>query len=1096
MNATANHQTPWIQNLIRVVLSSCLIAFSPALLAQEQEAAEEEEVLTAEEVVLPAEDEEPEADELIVVTGSRLKRDTFSSIAPLQIITAEVSREAGLIDAGDILRASTATGGTQVDLTFQGYVLDNGPGSTEVSLRGLGGNRTLILINGRRMAPSGVEGAPVSPDAGLIPGSLVAQYDLLLDGASSVYGSDAIGGVANIILRNDFDGFEIDVSPTIPKYENGLTTLAALTWGRNFDRGFVGIAGEWSEREAVTLADRPWTAGCSRHAEIDQSGERRHQDLFYPAEYGMEWDDCRLGPLARRVFVPGTRYGSIYYTPGYSNGGWLNFSESNIFDVGGVDGDGDGRTDVSFRNHSLNGKQQFRHLVPEVSQASIMAYGEYTLEGDMNLTPFFEVLYVERDFHSDRGAGQMFPDVPARNPFNLCNPDAENGVDCGLAWNAMLNNPNFAAQFFARYGAPPSALGFLYSPPLGPIATLPIVSVRGDRNQIFADQSMLRMVGGVEGDLPWLDFGGFSNWTFDFSVVQSMADGAVRRPGIREDRLNFALGAYSTTNTPCENDTGEALDADVAPGCVPVNMFAPSLYPESVVGDFATAAERNYVFDDRDFDTVYQQTLVSYYMTGNVFQLPADWIVGGFGIEYRLDDLDSIPDNVARDGLFIGYFADGGAIGDKYTREAFGELEIPIIAGQPAAEELVVNVSARWTDDEFYGAAWTHSYKMAYRPINSLLFRATTGTSYRAPNLRELFIIPQTGFLNVSDPCLIPGDAIDELTGDYVPENDDREQTVLDNCRANGVDPTIASNNGNNTYNVEVGAGGTKGLGEELSESLSAGFSFEQPFTNAFDLSFGMNYYEIEVTDSIIEPSPGYIVYDCYSSPSGVSAFCPRIQRELDPVKPLIDFIDRSFINRDSEIHRGVDLNVAFEDSWTVFGRAIDVTAELNMHRQIEASDLFTNDEGIEDFDDDAGEWGYPERTGELRIAAEYGKWRFRWTTRYLGSVHQDPDGLEDFAHIGLPARGDTCLGPPDDLLCRDVGFADDYYMHSISLRRNGDAWQVLGGIRNVFDEPPPVVDGSEVLSTNNTPIGYGYDYLGKSYFLSIRYQLGGLGGR
>ena len=72
-----------------------------------------------------------------------------------------------------------------------------------------------------------------------------------------------------------------------------------------------------------------------------------------------------------------------------------------------------------------------------------MAYGEYTLEGEMNLTPFFEVLYVERDFFSNSGAGQLFPTVPARNPFNLCNPEAENGVDCGLAWDALMNNPNF-----------------------------------------------------------------------------------------------------------------------------------------------------------------------------------------------------------------------------------------------------------------------------------------------------------------------------------------------------------------------------------------------------------------------------------------------------------------------------------------------------------------------------------------------------------------------------------------------------------------------------------------------------------------------------
>ena len=330
MDATEAQQTTWMQNLVRVVLSGCLIAFSAQILAQEDEgaeAAEEEEApaIEVEEVVPAAEDEEPMADELVVVTGSRLKRDTYSSIAPLQIITAEVSREAGLIDAGDILRESTATGGGQADLTFQGYVLDDGPGSTEVSLRGLGGARTLILINGRRMAPSGVEGAPASPDTGLIPGSVVVQYDLLLDGASSVYGSDAIGGVANVILRNDFDGFEFDVFPTMPKHNNGFAPLASMTWGKNFDRGFIGMAGEWSNQEPVTFADRPWTAGCQRHAEIDQSGQRRHQEMYYPTVFNMDWDDCLWGVAVGILDVPGTRYRFLWYTPGYSNGGWGEF---------------------------------------------------------------------------------------------------------------------------------------------------------------------------------------------------------------------------------------------------------------------------------------------------------------------------------------------------------------------------------------------------------------------------------------------------------------------------------------------------------------------------------------------------------------------------------------------------------------------------------------------------------------------------------------------------------------------------------------------------------------------------------------------------
>ena len=75
------------------------------------------------------------------------------------------------------------------------------------------------------------------------------------------------------------------------------------------------------------------------------------------------------------------------------------------------------------------------------------------------------------------------------------------------------------------------------------------------------------------------------------------------------------------------------------------------------------------------------------------------------------------------------------------------------------------------------------------------------------------------------------------------------------------------------------------------------------------------------------------------------------------------------------------------------------------------------------------------------------------------------------------------------------MSFADEYFMHSVSLSRGGDAWQIRAGIRNVFDEPPPVVDGNEIrLSTNNTPIGWGYDFFGKAYFLNIRYLLGGLG--
>ena len=137
--------------------------------------------------------------ESIVVTGSRIRQDTYSSISPLQVLTTEASRDVGEFNAAEILQRSEAASGTQIDATFQGFVLNNGPGSQTLDLRGLGADRTLLLVNGRRLAPAGVEGAPTNPSINLITSSLVARYDLLLDGASSVYGSDAIAGVGNII---------------------------------------------------------------------------------------------------------------------------------------------------------------------------------------------------------------------------------------------------------------------------------------------------------------------------------------------------------------------------------------------------------------------------------------------------------------------------------------------------------------------------------------------------------------------------------------------------------------------------------------------------------------------------------------------------------------------------------------------------------------------------------------------------------------------------------------------------------------------------------------------------------------------------------
>ena len=1059
--------------------------------------------------------------EEVVVTGSRLRSSTYTSISPLQIIDAESQKEVGLIDATDILQNSTNAGGQQIDLTFNGFVLDNGPGATTISLRGLGANRTLVLMNGRRLAPSGVEGAPSAPNISLVPQLMIARYENLLDAASSIYGSDAIAGASNIITRKDFDGLELQVFTDSPNRQGGDSSTVSAAWGFNTDKSTFGIGAEYSEQKVIRYKDRPWTNECTGNVEITESGEIRRQDQYWRNLGYADIGQCSSLNLTGWVQPqgPGDESGFLFYNPNGGNGGWGNFDFLRNGYTGGLaaDSDGDGIGDVDFNNHNLNGSPSdlAADLFPESESINILAYGETTLDGEMNITPYFEAMYNSFELHQEGLEAQLFPNVPALNPYNLCNPAAENGVDCGLAYDAFLANPGVVSQFqdyysdfcesyfFNNFGLDPM-FSPLYCTPqffgletgaVGPIATQPIVSVNGDRNVVDVEQKQIRLVLGATADLPFLDVGTLSNWRGDIALVYNKADSNSARSGVREDRLNLSLGYYSSTNTPCENDLGEVLAADTA-GCVPVNMFAPSLYPSSssLVGDFATQAERDYILGSRTFNTVYEQTLFSLILDGDIFEMPGGEMAQlAIGFEHRNDDIQSNPDNVARDGLLWGYFADRGAVGDVDISEVFAEAQFPLIADQPLLKELTVNLAGRLTDHEYYGDNETYSAKIGYRPSEPFLIRATWGTAFRAPNTRELFLQGISGFTTVFDPCYIPNAAIEQTienpTPTYNPDLDQRDPEVLSNCLATGVDPTLANNGGNNTFSTEVYSVGTFDLDPETSESYSYGFSYEQDFTNKFDLSFGMTYYSTQIDNTVIEPSSGFAIGDCYYDEAGQggSVFCDNIVRDLsDPTDPRIQYIDLIFINRDSEAARGIDYNLSFSDVIDV-GVPVDFSINLAANRLLERSTTFVNSDGSVDYETYQGEWGFPEWRAIGQVRLGWDKWSFNWQTQYLGDVAQDPEAVDVFSDAFT--RSDTCLGPPDDELCRDYAETGSYMRHNVSVFYREDNWSVGMGVRNLEDKAPPLADPTEVTGVKARPIGYGYDVMGRTFFLNASYN-------
>lgn len=1124
----------------------------------------------------------------IVVTGSRIRTTTYNSPAPIQVLTTEAARDVGEFDAAQILQRSAASAGQQIDATFQGFVLDNGPGSQTLNLRGLGAERTLLLINGRRLAPAGVEGAPTSPSINLLPSSLIARYDLLLDGASSVYGSDAVAGVGNVILRNDINGPELFASGNINPDGRGDDYTISGAIGKKFDNGFIGLGAEYAYRDEVRLRDRPFLAGCDRNYEIDQNGniltvgkaDNAASRNTSAGAVRVSENACKQGGLSGRIFNPYNFGGSIYFV-GAGNGNFPGFPQFPYADSANalgvqLDRNGDGIRDVDFQDFNTNGDNLDQTFISEQKLYNVMAYGEYSFGGEMEITPFFEALYSRAEITSNNtGVPQLFPSVPNLNPFNPCNISGNNptGVDCRLIDNAQgapNNNPNAPFPVYAPPGVAFARGNYGISLPVQPI-----VAIRGDRNNSEVVQEQYRGVLGVRGNLPFIG----ESWTFEASGVYSRSEGTSIRRGIREDRLALALGIDPTADfdgdtvvdnngdgiaddydnnvdifagplvnigdsrpgAPGRNIVGNdaryigvcnsaglanpSLAApDLVQGCVPVNLFAPSVLG-ATIGDFATQAERDYLFADRLVQTNYEQIVINAFATGEIFQLPSGPVSIVIGGEYRKDSISTTPNAGAINGLFFGFFRDLGTNGSKTIVEGFAELDIPLFKDDFWGE-FDLNLSGRITEEEFYGTAGTYAVKAGWRILPQILLKASYGTSFRAPNLRENFLGGLTGFATISDPCAVPVAAFQPLPSPtrpagYQADLDTRDANVLANCIREGRDPTrvginSAGSNTVTTASIEVANQGTLSLDPETSRSFTTGIAVQERYGD-FDLSFNFNYYSIIVEDSIAETTAQFGINECFlDEDSTRSVYCDQLV--FEPAnRLLISQAFPSFLNQDKETVRGIDINANLGYDLALGNDTLKLGLNLQANHLIERSTLFLIDPDNPDFDDDTGEFGFPAWTGRATFSAEYKNFGITWQTRWIGRTEQQADGIDPLSDAfgrgpnGAPTGfvGDTCLGngsgtfnattgvftpnnvvPGDGVFCRDVGFAEDYFVHTVSLRYEfDDRFTIRAGVTNVFDTDPPRIDTNEVFGIANTPIGNGYDLDGREFFASVSYK-------
>ncbi len=633
---------------------------------------------------------EPSAND-VVVTGSRIRRTNFNTPSPVQVITTNEARLQGLVDASSILQQSTAAAGyAQINGQLGQFVENGGPGVESISLRGLGAQRTLVLLNGQRLNPAGVSGTVAAVDLNIIPDALVERYEVLKDGASSVYGSDAIGGVINIITRDKFDGLNIETNDVIPTRAAGATYTVAISGGRVRDNYHVLVGFEYYQQNAIKIRDLPGGA-CPLELQRLPTGGPYNFGRSYAngAPYCFNTQTNNVTDFSTGgIFVYDPTQGASFpYSP---------FVQSPFGTVPRL-------TNIATdpRTADVDALSPVRHI-------------DLTVLGGVDLPHntefYFEDLLTDRQSQQAAFLPQVFP-----ASFN-------DAVTVSL-------NP------FSPFG------GDLVQP----ILTSPVQNFSQD---VWAGRALF----GLRGDVGFLKGWKWdSTFTYGFSRANYTTHPELNSRV--QNALNVVVAPNGTNPALVRNNPVDGLNYTCAvnltnpnEGCYPLNLF------ESSTAFTTDPAERYITTTDRGH-TNYDELVFNATANGPLFNLPAGPLQGVLGVEARYDSLLDYPGRFAVAQDYFNQSTAGITQGHNAVGEVYGEVEAPILKGLPAFDSLTVNASGRYTAYQLGGSAGTYKFGVNWQIIPSLRVRATYGTSFRGPALYENFLAAQTSFTGATDPC-------------------------------------------------------------------------------------------------------------------------------------------------------------------------------------------------------------------------------------------------------------------------------------------------------------------------------------------------------
>ncbi len=628
-------------------------------------------------------------DQRIEITGSRLRRIDAESAAPVQTVTREQIQSSGVATIGDLLQDLPSIAGAATNPAVNN---GGGDGASTVSLRGLGSERTLVLLDGRRLG--------ASFDVNSIPLNLIERVDILKQGAGATYGSDAIGGVVNIITRKNLEGVNIAYQNGRSSRGDAKTESVELSFGSSTSRGHVSVGLNYNKQGSVLAGDRDF----SRNA-------------LYWYTYDGAVNILTLGSSSTpqgRITIPNGTPGGTTASPSspvlLPNGQ----TAAATFGCGGTLG-----------ATAPVGSTPSSTIVTRIAGAagtSLADFRCYTNADSYNYQPLNLALTPQERAGVFLDAGYNINDS-IEMYANALHSSTKSGFQIA-ALPLVANNDGFATSannpFGLRFGAVAAGgqAGTNFQ-------TRPVDL--GTRLSV-TETTLTQMTTGVRGSIPSTSWSWDVNYTYQGTKQNSSVDGYINggllQGALDSDDFNFF-------NVTADNPAGQTSLVGLRPFSVGYTNF--------------------YTTNDRIVEGV---------LTGDVFSWGAGTAQAAVGAAWRrsfynsrIDALTLYTPPTFSSCLLAAETCSGPTMGSEEVNEVYGELFIPLLSNMPGVKALNLTLGTRLSNFDSFGSTNNSSVKLEYRPVTDLLFRGTWSQVFRAPTITDRFAAQQGGFPTFIDPC-------------------------------------------------------------------------------------------------------------------------------------------------------------------------------------------------------------------------------------------------------------------------------------------------------------------------------------------------------